>query len=74
MARIVGFHFRDYDAKNAARDKIYYECGGSSAYEDYGSYRYDYEDGYILYITDDCTNMERARQICQGYGGKTMVK
>jgi len=29
---------------------------------------------YTLYITDDCTNVERARQICQGYGGKTMVK
>ena len=74
MARIVGFHFRDYDEKNKARDQIYYDFGGSSAYEDYGSCSYDSENGYILYITDDCTNVERARQICQGYGGKTMVK
>jgi len=74
MSRIVGFHFREYDKKNEARDQIYYECGGSSAYEDYGSYRYDGEDGYILYITDDCTNVERARKICHGYGGRTMVK
>lgn len=74
MARIVGFHFRDYDEKNKAKDQIYDDCGGSSAYEDYGSDTYDYESGYTLYITDDCTNIERARQICLGYGGRTMIK
>ena len=74
MARIVGFHFREYDAKEAAKSKIYDDCGGSSSYYDDGSGSYNYEDGYILYITDECTNIERARQICIGYGGRTMVK
>jgi hypothetical protein len=74
MSRIVGFHFRSYDEKNAAKDKIYYDCGGSAAYEDYGSERYDYEDGYTLYITTGCTDVERARQICLGFGGRAMVK
>jgi hypothetical protein len=74
MSRIVGFHFRDYDAKEAAKNKIYYECGGSSAYEDYGSDSYDSEYGYTLYIMDDCTDIERARKICVGRGGKTMIK
>ena len=73
MSRIVGFHFSDYDAKNAAKNKIHSECGSSSAYEDYGNDRYDGEDGYTLYITDDCTDMARARQICLGYGGKTIL-
>ena len=41
MSRIVRFHFRDYDAKNATKDKIYYDCGGSSAYEDYGSEQFE---------------------------------
>lgn len=74
MSRIVGFHFRDYDAKNAAANKLYDEFGGYAAYEDVGSESYNYESGYVLYITSDCNDVERARQICQGYGGTTMIK
>ena len=73
MSRIVGFHFRDYDSKEKAKNEIYYNCGGYSAYEDYGGYTYNYESGYVLYILNDCTDIARARQYCVGYGGTAMV-
>ena len=67
MSNIAEYRFREYDDRTRARDKMYYDCGGSNAYSDTSG---DSEYPYGLYITDDCTNASKAAQICEANGGK----
>jgi hypothetical protein len=56
---------KSYESRNAVADKIYYNCGGYSAYE---TSNYD-SDGYGLYILSDCTDVSSAVKYCEGNGG-----
>jgi hypothetical protein len=66
MANLAEYRFRDYDDRTRVKDKMYYECGGSSSYSD-TSGNSDYP--YGLYITDECTNAGLAAKICEANGG-----
>ena len=63
---IATYHFMNWDNYTAAKAALQQQLGGSS-YDTY--YSGTGNDAYI-YITRDCSDIERASEICRGYGGK----
>ena len=74
MYNLATFHFPDENKKNMAKNLIESECSViySRATEEGGYMWHACESGYVLYITGNCKNLERARQICKEYGGNAM--
>ena len=60
-------HFKTYEDRSKAMDKMYYDCGGSKSYDTTSG---SSDRPYGLYITDDCENVGRARQICDIHDGE----
>jgi hypothetical protein len=60
-------YFRTYEDRSKAEDKMYSDCGG---YKSYSETSGSSERPYGLYITDECENVSRARQICDMYNGE----
>jgi len=60
-------HFKTYEDRERAMDKMYYDCGGSKSYSTTSGYD---DRPYGLYINDECENVSRARQICDANDGK----
>jgi hypothetical protein len=67
--RVSFYQFKEYEDRQAAADKIHYNCGGHDAYETNDGYC-DYEHSYGLFILSDCTNVNLAVQYCEGHRGK----
>lgn len=59
---LAEYKFDTYEARKAAKDRIYDECGGSKAYCDTSG------SGYRLYIKEECTDPGLAAKICRAMG------
>ena len=72
--RIAAYHFHNENEKNMAKNRIdsEYSVRGFRATEEGGYFWYACMPGYVLYITSNCANLERALQIYRGYRGKSM--
>jgi len=63
--KVSTWSFPEYEDREKAADQIYYNCGGSKAYE-----KGHYDGHYILHILSECEDVALAVQYCQGNLGK----
>ena len=70
MEHLAEVHFRTYEERERAMNDMYRDCGGSKSYQQTSG---TYERHYGLYITGECENVARARQICIIWNGKFIL-